>query len=166
MPGPLEGIRVIDIGTLVAGPWAATMLADQGADVIKVERPGVGDMLRHVGSQASRRKSTRWHVGHVSRLQPRQALTRSRPRKPAGRRGVPGTRAHCGCDRAEPAPWCRRSPWHRVRGHPRRAGGHRLPLALGLRSRGAVRTARRLRQCDPGVFGPCRCPGRPRNGRA
>ncbi|NQZ99100.1 MAG: CoA transferase, partial [Myxococcales bacterium] len=50
MPGPLEGLRVIDVGALIAGPWAATTLADQGADVIKVERPGVGDLFRHVGS--------------------------------------------------------------------------------------------------------------------
>ena len=51
MPGPLEGIRVIDIGTLIAGPWAATMLADQGADVVKVERPTGGDLYRYVGSR-------------------------------------------------------------------------------------------------------------------
>jgi len=50
MAGPLEGLRVIDVGALIAGPWAATTLADQGADVIKVERPGVGDLFRHVGS--------------------------------------------------------------------------------------------------------------------
>lgn len=47
--GPLAGIRVIDIGTMIAGPFAATLLADFGAEVIKVELPGRGDMLRHLG---------------------------------------------------------------------------------------------------------------------
>jgi crotonobetainyl-CoA:carnitine CoA-transferase CaiB-like acyl-CoA transferase len=47
--GPLSGVRVIDIGTMVAGPVAGTLLADFGADVIKVEQPGRGDTLRHIG---------------------------------------------------------------------------------------------------------------------
>ncbi|MFC2058943.1 CaiB/BaiF CoA transferase family protein [Chloroflexota bacterium] len=42
----LEGIRVVDCTVMVAGPGAASMLADLGADVIHVEQPGVGDMLR------------------------------------------------------------------------------------------------------------------------
>lgn len=43
---PLSAIRVLDIGTLLAGPWGATLLGDFGAEVIKVEQPGMGDALR------------------------------------------------------------------------------------------------------------------------
>jgi crotonobetainyl-CoA:carnitine CoA-transferase CaiB-like acyl-CoA transferase len=50
MPGPLDGIRVIDLSAIVSGPLATCVLADQGADVIKVEPPGRGDLLRHLGS--------------------------------------------------------------------------------------------------------------------
>lgn len=44
--GPLSGIRVIELGTLIAAPFAARILAEFGADVIKVEQPGQGDPLR------------------------------------------------------------------------------------------------------------------------
>ena len=46
MPGPLAGVRVIEFGGLIAGPYAASVLAQFGADVIKVESPGDGDPLR------------------------------------------------------------------------------------------------------------------------
>ncbi len=47
LTGPLKGLRVIDAGTMIAGPLATTLLADFGADVIKVEQPGIGDSMRH-----------------------------------------------------------------------------------------------------------------------
>jgi formyl-CoA transferase len=44
--GPLEGVRILDVGHLIAGPMTASVLGDFGADVIKIEQPGVGDPLR------------------------------------------------------------------------------------------------------------------------
>ncbi|MFK7919277.1 MAG: CaiB/BaiF CoA transferase family protein [Ilumatobacter sp.] len=49
--GPLSGIKVIDFSVMISGPLAAMQLADQGADVIKVESPGLGDIMRYLGTQ-------------------------------------------------------------------------------------------------------------------
>jgi crotonobetainyl-CoA:carnitine CoA-transferase CaiB-like acyl-CoA transferase len=46
---PLEGLRVIELARILAGPWCGQLLADLGAEVIKVERPGEGDDTRHWG---------------------------------------------------------------------------------------------------------------------
>ena len=50
-PGPLSDLRVVEMGQLLAGPFAAQLFADFGADVIKVEPPNQGDPLRVWGKE-------------------------------------------------------------------------------------------------------------------
>ena len=57
---PLEGLRVIDISTVVAGPNCAKYLGDFGADVIKVEQPGVGDSMRNMAWRDPRDGEGMW----------------------------------------------------------------------------------------------------------
>jgi crotonobetainyl-CoA:carnitine CoA-transferase CaiB-like acyl-CoA transferase len=51
--GPLAGIRIIDLTSMLSGPWATMILGDQGADVIKVEMPGQGDHTRTGGNRSN-----------------------------------------------------------------------------------------------------------------
>lgn len=50
MPGPLDGFRIVDVTSMLSGPWATMILGDQGADVIKVEPIGKGDHVRSLGN--------------------------------------------------------------------------------------------------------------------
>ena len=49
MPGALSDLRVVEMGQLLAGPFCGQLLADFGADVIKIEPPGQGDPMREWG---------------------------------------------------------------------------------------------------------------------
>lgn len=62
MSGPLEGLRVLELGVLIAGPFAGRMLADFGAEVIKVEEPSLGDPMREWGQHRYQGRSLWWPV--------------------------------------------------------------------------------------------------------
>lgn len=57
---PLAGIKVLDIATFVAAPFAAASMAEFGAEVIKIEKPGVGDSLRNLGTESETGDSWFW----------------------------------------------------------------------------------------------------------
>lgn len=59
-PQPLSGVRVLDIATIVAGPFTAACLAEFGAEVIKIEKPGEGDYLRRLGTPSEAGDSFNW----------------------------------------------------------------------------------------------------------
>ena len=83
MAGPLSNVRVLDLSRIMAGPWSGQVLADLGADVIKVERPVVGDDTRSWGPPFL--KDAIWQADKRGRLLPvrqsRQAIDHPRPRQ-------------------------------------------------------------------------------------
>ena len=61
-PGPLAGLRVVEMGQLLAGPFCGQMLGDMGADVIKIEDPAKGDPLRQWGRELPQGQSLWWSI--------------------------------------------------------------------------------------------------------
>jgi formyl-CoA transferase len=61
-PGPLNNIRVIEMGQLLAGPFCGQLMADFGAEVIKIEQPGKGDPMRAWGQEKAHGKSLWWPI--------------------------------------------------------------------------------------------------------
>jgi formyl-CoA transferase len=61
-PGALSDLRVLELGTLIAGPFCGQLLGDMGAEVIKIEAPGQGDPMRHWGPQPRGTASVWWPV--------------------------------------------------------------------------------------------------------
>src|SRR5258706_15259744 len=76
---PLAGIRVLELGSFVAAPLAARMLADFGADVIKVEPPGRGDELRTWGTMVPTR-SGQISAGGLAQSRKKRVITLDRHR--------------------------------------------------------------------------------------
>ncbi|GAB3493007.1 CaiB/BaiF CoA transferase family protein [Flexivirga lutea] len=60
--GPLAGVRVVEVGQLLAGPFCGQLLGDLGADVVKIEDPGRGDPLRQWGRQRPQGQSLWWSI--------------------------------------------------------------------------------------------------------
>src|SRR6187455_572805 len=67
MPGPLAGLRVLELARILAGPWAGQILAHLGADVVKVERPGAGDDARGWGPPFGHGTSAAFHSMNVNK---------------------------------------------------------------------------------------------------
>ena len=61
-PGPLAGVRVLELGQLIAGPFAGQLLGDLGADVVKVEDPSRGDPMRNWGRELPQGQSLWWSI--------------------------------------------------------------------------------------------------------
>ncbi|MCE2644789.1 MAG: CoA transferase, partial [Burkholderiaceae bacterium] len=69
---PLAGLRVIDVGNFLAGPYAASILGEFGAEVIKVEHPDGGDPMRRFGTATKRENAT---LAWLSEARNRKSVT-------------------------------------------------------------------------------------------
>ncbi len=103
MPGPLHGVRVLDLTGVVSGPFATMFLADQGADVLKIE-PICGDITRR--SRATIDKAGEFSALFISSNRGKRSLSID-VKSAAGREVLPSwsRRRTCWCRISAPAPW-------------------------------------------------------------
>ncbi len=73
--GPLDGLRVLDLGTRIAAPFCAGLLGEQGAEVVKIEQPGTGDFMREIGPFAPADDGTDYSLFWAVEGRGRQSVT-------------------------------------------------------------------------------------------
>ena len=152
--GPLDGIRIVDLTSMLSGPWATMILADQGADVIKVEEPRQGDHTRSYGNRRNGFSASFLNLNRNKRSVAIDLKTAQgrRAGEAAGRR-----RRRAG---AELPARRGRAARHRRGGDPRGGAGDRLRLDQRLRREGAVREEAGLRSDRAGLLRPHHGAGR------
>ena len=157
---PLAGIRVVDLTSMLSGPWATMILADQGADVIKVEEPGKGD---HTRSLSNRHKGFSAQFLNLNRN--KRSVTIDL-KTSEGARPAEAARRHRRRVRAELPSRRGRAPRHRRGRHPRGGAAHRLRVDQRLRRERPLRQEADLRPDHPGPVRPHQRAGRLRHGAA
>ena len=143
--GPLAGVRIVDMTAMLAGPWATMILGDQGADVIKIEAPGVGDHTRATDGDTPSPGFL-----NLNRSKRSVALDLKTPR---GRELLLALAKTADVAVQNFRPGVVDRPGRRLRRRMRRATGYRLRFDQRLRHRGSVRSAAGVRPGDPGTFG-------------
>ena len=103
MTKPLDGIKVLDLTRVLAGPYCTMLLADMGADVVKVERPGAGDDTRAYGPPFVNGESA--YFMSVNRKQAKPDAEPQARRRVKGAGAVDYCGGRAGGKTSGPAPW-------------------------------------------------------------